>query len=64
MRHTEQAKAGRSGRLVLTSEGLAWQEFRFDGLLHSNGAIFTKQMHMTRNGERYFLVDVTKFDAR
>jgi hypothetical protein len=49
---------------VPTSEGLAWQEFRFDGLLHSNGAIFPKQMRMTRNGERYFLLDVAKFDAR
>lgn len=49
---------------VTTGSGRAWQEFRFDGLLHSNGAIFPKQMRMTRNGERYFMLDVTKFDAR
>ena len=49
---------------VPTAEGRAWQEFRFDGLLHSNGAVFPKQMRMTRNGRRFFLLDVTKFDAR
>ena len=49
---------------VPTGAGRAWQEFRFDGLLRSNGAIFPKQMRMTRNGRRYFLLDVTKFDAR
>jgi hypothetical protein len=49
---------------VPTGTGKARQEFRFDGLLRSNGAIFPKQMRMTRNGERYFMLDVTKFDAR
>ncbi|MCL6740487.1 hypothetical protein LZ518_05000 [Sphingomonas sp. RB56-2] len=44
--------------------GRAWQEFRFDGLLNSNGAVFPGQLRMTRNGERYFLLEVTKFDAR
>jgi hypothetical protein len=49
---------------VPTGGGRAWQEFRFEGLLHSNGAVFPKQMRMTRNGERFFLLDVTSFDAR
>ena len=49
---------------VPTGDGRAWQEFRFDGLLHSNGAVFPRQMRMTRNGQRFFLLDVTRFDAR
>ena len=49
---------------VPTGEGRAWQEFRFDGLLHSNGAVFPRQMRMTRNGRPFFLLDVTRFDAR
>ena len=49
---------------VPTAEGSAWQEFRFDGLLYSNGAVFPKQMRMTRNGRPFFLLDATRFDAR
>jgi len=49
---------------VRAADGRAWQEFRFDGLLRSNGAVFPKQMRMTRNGQRFFLLEVTKFDAR
>ena len=48
---------------VPTAGGLARQEFRFDGLLRSNGAIFPRQMRMTRNGEPYFLLNVSRFDA-
>ena len=49
---------------VPTAEGRAWQEFRFDGLLRSNGAVFPQRMRITRNGQPFFLLDVTKFDAR
>lgn len=49
---------------VPSGSGQAWQEFRFDGFWHSNGAIFPKQMRMIRDGQRYFLLDVAKFDAR
>ena len=63
-------RIGPSGQLagavnqVPTSDGLAWQEFRFDGLLESNGAVFPRQLTMTRNGEPYFTLHVTSFDAR
>jgi hypothetical protein len=49
---------------VPTADGRAWQEFRFDGLLQSSGAVFPRQMRMTRNGQPYFLLNVTRFDAR
>ena len=63
-------RIGQDGQLtgavneVPAGSGRAWQEFRFDGLLRSNGAVFPRQLLMTRNGERYFLLEVTKFDAR
>lgn len=59
-----------SGRLtgatnqVPTERGkLAYQTFRFDGFWKSNGAVFPKHMEMTRNGQRYFTLDVTSFRA-
>jgi hypothetical protein len=49
---------------LLTADGPAWQEFHFDGLLLSSGAVFPKRMRMTRNGRPFFLLEVSKFDAR
>jgi len=49
---------------VPTAKGRAWQEFQFDGFHRSNGAVFPKQMRMTRNGDPFFLLKVTRFDAR
>ena len=63
-------RIGHDGRLigavndVPTAAGPVRQEFRFDGLLRSNGAVFPRQMRMTRNGEPYFLLNVSRFDAR
>lgn len=63
-------RIGRDGTLVgatnqVPSEGgkLAHQTFRFDGFWTANGMIFPKHMEMTRDGERYFTLDVTSFHA-
>ena len=48
---------------VPTGDGRAWQEFRFDGLLRNDGAVFPRGMRMIRDGQPYFRLNVTKFDA-
>jgi len=40
------------------------QTFRFDGFWHSHGAIFPRHMEIFRSGQRYFTLDVTRFDVR
>jgi hypothetical protein len=40
------------------------QAFRFDGFWRSHGAIFPRHMEMVRDGQRYFTLNVTRFDAR
>ena len=40
------------------------QVFRFDGFWRSHGAIFPRHMEMLRSGQRYFTLDVTRFDGR
>lgn len=40
------------------------QTFRFDGFWRSYGAIFPHHMEIYRGGQRYFTLDVTRFDAR
>ena len=41
-----------------------YQQFRFDGFWQSNGAVFPRRMEIVRDGQRYFTLDVTRFDAR
>ena len=42
----------------------AYQVFRLDGFWEAGGAVFPKHMEMVRDGQPYFTLDVTKFDAR
>jgi hypothetical protein len=43
--------------------GTAYQEFRFKGFWKSSESVFPKHMEMFRAGQRYFILDVTRFDA-
>jgi hypothetical protein len=40
------------------------QAFRFSGFWRSHGAIFPRHMEIYRAGQRYFTLNVTRFDAR
>jgi len=41
----------------------AYQQFRFDGFWKSSESVFPKHMEMLCDGQPYFTLDVTKFEA-
>jgi len=41
----------------------AYQQFRFDGFWKSSESVFPKHMEMLRDGQPYFTLDVTRFEA-
>jgi hypothetical protein len=49
---------------VSAAGGTAYQEFRFGGFWKLRESVFPKHMEMFRDGQRYFTLDVTRFNAR
>ncbi len=48
---------------VHAAGGTAYQTFKFDGFWKGEELVFPKHMEMIRDGQRFFTLDVSKFNG-